>query len=99
MSRQPVDTYYDGYWFRSRTEARWAVFWKTLGLPFEYETEGYDLGEIWYLPDYYVPAWKMFVEIKAGALDESEIRKCELLHRRVGRLRVTAVRTTVARSL
>ena len=30
------ETYYDGYRFRSRLEARWAVFFNNIGL--EYET-------------------------------------------------------------
>jgi len=51
-----IETVWDGYRFRSRLEARWAVFFKTLGLPYEYEKEGYDLGELgWYLPDFWIP--------------------------------------------
>lgn len=82
-----IDTLYDGHYFRSRTEARWAVFWKTLGLPFEYETEGYhlDSGKVMYLPDYFIPAWQTYVEIKGEAPSDDEIRKCELLHKESGR--------------
>lgn len=78
-----IDTLYEGHYFRSRTEARWAVFWKTLGLPFEYESEGYylDDGNVMYLPDYYIRAWNTYVEIKAEAPNSNEIRKCMLLHR------------------
>ena len=35
------ETYYDGYRFRSRLEARWAVFFNNIGL--EYEMEGFDI--------------------------------------------------------
>lgn len=38
-----IETVYGGYRFRSRLEARWAVFFNTLGIPFEYEKEGFDL--------------------------------------------------------
>jgi hypothetical protein len=40
---KPKDTPYKGYWFRSRLEARWAVFFDTLGLKWLYEPEGFDL--------------------------------------------------------
>lgn len=36
------ETYYDGYRFRSRLEARWAVFFNNIGLEYEYEVEGFD---------------------------------------------------------
>ena len=41
---QALPTKYDGCDFRSRIEARWAVFFNTLGLRYEYEREGFDLG-------------------------------------------------------
>lgn len=50
-----IETKYKGYRFRSRLEARWAVFFDALGIKWEYETDGYDLGEAgWYLPDFIV---------------------------------------------
>jgi len=36
-----IETYYKGYHFRSRLEARWAVFFDTLKLPWKYEDQGY----------------------------------------------------------
>ncbi len=39
-----IETIYNGYEFRSRLEARWAVFFDTLGVKWEYEPEHYDLG-------------------------------------------------------
>lgn len=55
MSIKAIETHYKGYRFRSRLEARWAVFFDALGLQWEYEPEGYDLGEAgWYLPDFRV---------------------------------------------
>lgn len=60
-----IETRYKGYRFRSRLEARWAVFFDALGVAWEYEKEGFDLGEDgWYLPDFWVPSWRLWVEIK-----------------------------------
>lgn len=48
-----IETEYKGYRFRSRLEARWAVFFDACGVKWEYEPEGYDLGNgIYYLPDF-----------------------------------------------
>lgn len=37
----PLETRYAGYRFRSRIEARWAVFLTRLGLDWEYESQGF----------------------------------------------------------
>lgn len=37
-----IETVYQGYRFRSRLEARWAVFFDTLGIRYEYEKEGFE---------------------------------------------------------
>ena len=48
-----IDTRYKGYRFRSRLEARWAVLFDACGYQWEYEPEGFDLGNgIYYLPDF-----------------------------------------------
>lgn len=44
-----IETIYNNYHFRSRLEARWAVFFDTLGIEYRYEPEGYDLDGLWYL--------------------------------------------------
>jgi hypothetical protein len=60
-----IETKYNGYKFRSRLEARWAVFFDALKIPYEYEYEGFDLDDgCWYLPDFYLPEWKAWIEIK-----------------------------------
>ncbi len=68
-----IETSYKGYRFRSRLEARWAVFLDTLGVKWEYEKEGYDLGEAgWYLPDFWLPELGAFLEIKPNADTSTE---------------------------
>lgn len=59
-----IETKYDGYRFRSRLEARWAVFFNSLGVRFEYEPEGFELSCGRYLPDFYLTDLDLYVEIK-----------------------------------
>lgn len=76
---KPIETHFDGYHFRSRLEARWAVFFKTLRIVYEYEKEGYDLDGVWYLPDFWLPEQDCFVEIKGQEPTREEERKGSLL--------------------
>lgn len=77
---KPIETVYNGYRFRSRLEARWAVFFDVLGIEYEYEPEAYDLGEAgWYLPDFWLPQVSMFAEVKHGPFSEAEEQKCRQL--------------------
>ena len=41
-----IETEYDGHRFRSRIEARWAVFFNAIGLKYEYEIEGFQMEEL-----------------------------------------------------
>jgi len=67
-----IETRYQGCLFRSRLEARWAVFFDALDIPWEYEKEGYDLGEAgWYLPDFWLPQQQCFFEAKGSTADFS----------------------------
>jgi hypothetical protein len=64
-----LPTFYRGYHFRSRLEARWAVFFDCLNIKWEYEIEGYELdGGEWYLPDFWLPRFHypngIYVEVK-----------------------------------
>jgi hypothetical protein len=82
---RPIETRYKGYRFRSRLEARWAVFFDTLGWPWDYEVEGYDLGQAgFYLPDF-VLYGSMFVEIKPPGRVGDAYDKCRALHEQSGR--------------
>ena len=60
----PIQTEYRGRLFRSRLEARWAVFFDNLKVRWEYEKEGFDLDGTWYLPDFYLPHLNKWIEIK-----------------------------------
>ena len=72
MSIKAIETEYKGYKFRSRLEAKWAVFFDAMGLAWEYEPEGFELSAGRYLPDFrvlYPGRWKSeerwhWVEVK-----------------------------------
>lgn len=49
-----IETRYAQCRFRSRTEARWAVFFDALGIKWDYEPEGYELPSGRYLPDFFL---------------------------------------------
>lgn len=76
MSIKPIETVYNGYHFRSRLEARWAVFFDAAGIEYEYEPEGFELEDgTKYLPDFYFPEYDWYAEVKAprdNAADEIE---------------------------
>jgi hypothetical protein len=66
----PIPTRYAGCHFRSRLEARWAVFFDTLGVRWEYEPQGFKIGwyeQRWmYLPDFYLTDLGIWVEVKGS---------------------------------
>lgn len=80
VQAKAIETVYNGYRFRSRLEARWAVFFDKLGVPYEYEKEGFDLGtDGWYLPDFWLPEQKCWIEIKAESPTDQEEAKATRL--------------------
>ena len=84
---KPIQTHYKGYHFRSRLEARWAVFFDAIGWQWEYEPEGFDLGEgDFYLPDFRLICAEenLWVEIKAKAPNAAEKIKAKKLAEQSG---------------
>lgn len=66
---QPIETVYNNYRFRSRLEARWAVFFDTAGIKYEYEYEGWNLGHTYYLPDFWLPELDTWIEVKGSSTE------------------------------
>jgi len=66
-----IETRYAGCRFRSRLEARWAVFFDHLGIEWQYEPEGFEYSTGCptqrYLPDFYLPGPDMWAEVKGSA--------------------------------
>lgn len=74
-----IETRFNGYKFRSRLEARWAVVFNHLHIPYNYEPEGYNLNGIFYLPDFWLPEQQCFFEVKGLHTDNDGPRKARLL--------------------
>lgn len=85
MNIKPIETYYNGFRFRSRLEARVAVFLDALGIKYYYELEGYRLQDgTMYLPDFYLPDQDFFLEVK-GVMQNTDMNKITQLHSESGR--------------
>ena len=71
MAIKAIETMYEGFRFRSRLEARWAVFLDECQLRWDYEPEGYEImlahRRIKYLPDFWLHCGQ-WAEVK-GYLD------------------------------
>lgn len=80
-SFKALETRYKGYRFRSRTEARWAVFFDAIGIKWDYEKDGYDLGEGGglYLPDFWLPESQLYAEVKGQEFTVKEVNLCRIL--------------------
>jgi hypothetical protein len=59
-----IETIYRGNRFRSRTEAKWAVFFDLVGERYEYEPQGVQLTAGPYLPDFWLPRVSAWFEVK-----------------------------------
>jgi hypothetical protein len=95
----PIETFYRGYHFRSRLEARWAVLLSRLKIRWQYEPQGFDLGSTWYLPDFWIrlrddlqrpyvqgspPEHGFWLEIKPTEPDTAALQKCAALSTATG---------------
>ncbi len=79
---KPKPTRYKDTLFRSRLEARWAVFYDLLGIRWEYEKEqAFVTGartwgpEYGYKPDFFLPQWGYWIEIKPYKPDQKAMDK------------------------
>lgn len=67
---------YKGVTYRSRLEARYAVFFDSLGTDALYEYEGFKLASGLYLPDFYLPNSQTWLEIKPDVPSDVEKQRC-----------------------
>lgn len=88
MNIKPIETWYAGCRFRSRLEARFAVFFDAVGARWEYEPQGFVVDGRPYLPDFLLPDCGTWVEVKGCEedLDQKLMRDAAaLLPERKGR--------------
>jgi len=79
-SMQPRETEYKGNSFRSRLEARWALFFDLVGIRYRYEVGGFTLKNgMLYKPDFWLPDYEIWVEIKPDKPKPKEKLKARLL--------------------
>ena len=71
---RPIETRYKSYQFRSRLEARWGVFFDRMGIPWEYEADGFRTSHGGYLPDFRLFGC-LFAEVKPLVHIESAFPK------------------------
>ena len=73
---QAIDTFYKDHFFRSRLEARWAVYFDSLKQKWEYEPEGFILENgVKYLPDFFIPELDAYVEVKPSInLEQNDLK-------------------------
>ena len=77
-----IPTEYSGVRFRSRLEAKWALFFDLIDMKWEYEPNQYHLGDngdIWYTPDFWLKENGYFAEAKPVEFSGYEKYKCALL--------------------
>jgi hypothetical protein len=90
ITARPIPTRYAGCHFRSRLEARWAVFFNHLGVEWRYEPEGFDLDGQWYLPDFYLPSIDTWYEVKGQEPAPGEVAAAWKLEQATGQRVVVA---------
>ena len=69
MTIKPIETLYRGHYFRSKAEARFAVFLDCLGVKWDYEPQGFDLGNG-------LKMWKYGMKIGINAITTHTSLKC-----------------------
>jgi hypothetical protein len=74
-----IPTKVNGIWYRSRLEARVAMLFHTIGIQADYEPDGFILNGVGYLPDFYLPQVRMFLEVKPREFSEIEMQLAKAL--------------------
>lgn len=77
MGERQVIFRHAGYEMRSHSETRWASIMDALRVAWVYEPRVIDTRHGWYLPDFYLPAAGVFVEVKGPQPSKVEIEKAQ----------------------
>lgn len=84
MDFTPKPVYHNGNVFRSATEYRWALVFESLKIHYLYEVQCFDTAYGRYLPDFYLPNLKVWVEIKGLEPTDTEVKKCMAVRSQTG---------------
>jgi hypothetical protein len=76
--RRSIPTRYKGRLYRSKLEADWARTFDAIKLQHQYEKEGHYFGDVFYLPDFFLPKSRQYVEVK-GLFEPDDCRKIQAL--------------------
>lgn len=69
------EDWYNGIKFRSKLESKTAQALDNIGIPYQYEPDGYKLSNgMWYRPDFWLPDAQQFIECK-GVMDMKDCAK------------------------
>jgi hypothetical protein len=74
MTTQPGAHIYNGRAFHSDLQARWAVFFDALAVPYEYKSQTFALpygGS--FAPDFWLPRQRVWIHTSLGLPDEDEL--------------------------
>lgn len=82
-----------GHFVRSTWEADYCRVLRHLGVEYQYEPKTFDLGEMTYTPDFYLPSEDKYVEIK-GWMTEKSARKIQLFREKFPNKRLDVVNKT-----
>lgn len=63
--------YYKNIWMRSSYEIKFAFFLDCSGIKYLYESERFYFKDCTYCPDFYIPQWDLYIEIKGWWRDEA----------------------------
>jgi DNA-directed RNA polymerase subunit RPC12/RpoP len=82
--------YYNGVCMRSTWETNFAKFLSLSGINWEYEKHRFNLGECTYTPDFYLPEFDCYIEIKGWWRDES-LKRFNLFIKKYKDIKITVL--------
>ena len=74
IARHSKGNYYNNTWMRSSWEIKFAHFLDCSNIKWKYEFKTFDLGDMTYTPDFYLPEFNCYVEIKGWWRGKAKIK-------------------------
>jgi len=72
--RHGKGSYYQNFWMRSSYEIAFATWCDKNNIVWQYEPKTFDLGNTTYTPDFYLPEFNLYIEIKGWWRDDAKIK-------------------------